>query len=184
MPLPVSFRSWARTPGLAITLLSVIAIGVGATTATFSLVYSLVLRPLPYADPDALTILQTQSAALRGNARRVSLLDFEDYRRESRQFIGMVAFSPERFSLLEGGTARAVEYARVTSGFFETLGVRPMIGRTFAPEEDSARRPQRRRRHQPPALARALREPARRRRPAAPYFRHHAHRRGRDAPGL
>jgi putative ABC transport system permease protein len=136
MMWPSWLRAWTRTPGLTLTLLAVIAIGVGATTATFSLVYSLVLRPLPFADPDRLAILQTQSATLRGNARRVSMPDFEDYRREARQFTNLAAFSPERFGLVEGGTARAVEYARVTPEFFDTLGVGPALGRSFQPDED------------------------------------------------
>ncbi|MBM3762080.1 MAG: ABC transporter permease [Acidobacteria bacterium] len=130
------FRSWRNNLGFTLIVLAILAIGIGSTTAIFSLSYSILLKPFPFDNPDQLVILQTRSVKLRGTVQNVSLADFEDLRRKSKSFTSMAAYRPERFGLIEGGTTQPVEYARITPELFSTLGVNPQLGQAFQPSDD------------------------------------------------
>ena len=129
-------RSWRRHPGFTAIILIILAVGIGSTTAIFSLVYGILLKPFPFVEPDQLVLLQTTSTKLRGATRPVSLPDFDDLKRSATQFSGMAAYRVERFSILDTGVAQPVQYARISPDFFGVLGVQPILGQTFQPQDD------------------------------------------------
>jgi len=122
-------------PGFAATAMLTLAIAIGSNTAIFSLVHAAVLRALPFPDPDRIV------AVWAGAPGRTSIppanADVADWRRHTSTFAHIAAFSPRRADLTDGDTEERVGAAAVTSGFFETLGVQPVLGRTLSPEEDT-----------------------------------------------
>jgi putative ABC transport system permease protein len=126
-------RTLARSPGFTLAALLALALGIGANTAVFSVVNAVLLRPLPYADPDRLvTIFTSRPHSERGNA---SVAEFLDWRAASRSFETLDAVDPGRFTLTGDGEAVQISGLSVTASFFETLKARPLLGRTFASGE-------------------------------------------------
>src|SRR5215208_1860809 len=134
----IAARSLVRRPVLAVVGLLTLALGIGANTAIFSIINVVLLKPLPFADPNRLTAVMTTSPN-RGVAEGFSSYpDFKDWREQAKSFTGLAAFwtFPNGDVNLSGGTdPQRVAVARVTPGFFEVLGVRPLYGRTFHAEE-------------------------------------------------
>lgn len=130
-----ALRSLLRSPGFAIPALITLALGIGANTAMFSATYGLLLKPLPYPDPDRLLAL-FETRAEQGD-QPVSLADLLDWRAQSRGFSGMAAYRPRSFGLLSaGGDVAVVQGGMVTADFFPALGVRPVLGRPFNEREE------------------------------------------------
>lgn len=129
-------RSWRANPAFIVIVLGILAVGIGSTTAMFSLVYGVLLRPIPFPDSERIGLIQLASNKFRGSLRQVSLADFEDWKRDARQFEAMAAYRVERFSLLEGSASQSVEYARVTPELFTVLGAKPLLGQLFEPSDD------------------------------------------------
>jgi putative ABC transport system permease protein len=131
-------RRLRRAPAFAAAVVLVLALGVGTTTALFSLVHGILLAPLPYPQPDRLLRLTHTSSAGRAT------IDLSDalvmlYQSEARAFDGVAAwrFDDGDLAPLEAGqTAVRVRGARVTASFFDVLGVPPALGRAFAPGDD------------------------------------------------
>ncbi|MGH9347086.1 MAG: ABC transporter permease [Vicinamibacterales bacterium] len=121
-------RMLARNPGFTVLAVLTLAVGIGATTAIFSFVYAILLRPLGFADSQRLVMLQTDQFV-------TSPGDFLEWQERSRAFADMTAFTGSSFSLTGGGEPERLMAAMVTSRFFETLGVAPVLGRTLAPPE-------------------------------------------------
>ncbi|MGH9627949.1 MAG: ABC transporter permease, partial [Bryobacteraceae bacterium] len=131
-------RTLARSPGFTLVALLALALGIGANTAVFSVVNSVLLRPLPYADPDRLvTIFTSRPHSERGNA---SLAEFLDWKAASHSFETLDAVDRSRFTLTGDGEAVQIIGLSVTSSFFETLKARLLLGRTFANGEDQPAR--------------------------------------------
>jgi putative ABC transport system permease protein len=129
-----TLRTLARSPGFTMAALLALALGIGANTAVFSVVNAVLLRPLPYADPDRLVMVFTSRPhSERGNA---SVAEFLDWRATSRSFQTLAAVNRSRFTLTGDGEAVQISGLSVTATFFETLGARPLLGRTFASGED------------------------------------------------
>ncbi len=129
-------RVLARRPGFTLVAILTLALGIGASTAIFSVVNGILLRPLPYPQPERLAMLW-ESNFKRGWARQlVSLANIPDYRASAS--IEDIAAIWIRSSLLTGGEgyAETVTNARVEYRFFSTLGVQPALGRAFLAEED------------------------------------------------
>ena len=128
-------RSLRRSPGFAAVSVLTLALGIGATTAVFSAVNGVLLRPLPYDEPGRLVrILGTSARTDRGT---VAYLDVLDYRREARAVLEEVAAYDEwSATLTSGDTPERLEGASVTSPFFRVLGVKPWRGRFFVDAED------------------------------------------------
>jgi putative ABC transport system permease protein len=127
-------RTLSRTPGFTLAALLALAVGIGANTAVFSVVNGVLLRPLPYADPDRLVMIFTSRPhSGRGNA---SVAEFLDWKSASRSFETLDAVDQSRFTLTGDGEAVQVSALSVTATFFETLKARPLLGRTFATGED------------------------------------------------
>ena len=133
--LRVAFRTLAKRPGFTIVATLTLALGVGLNTAIFSVLESVVLRPLPYASADRLVTIWTQDAAgLRDD--ETNLWTMQQWRDRSASIESISMYGDAQFTLLEHGEGEILRGMRVTAQFFETLGVKPLIGRTFAPGED------------------------------------------------
>ena len=128
-------RSLVRNPGFTITALLTLALGLGANTAMFSIVNGVLLRPLPYPEPDRLVRVYQANPGqgLRQNA--ISAADFEDWRTQTRSFAGMAAYM--RLPMVLGGVGDPIEIqsAFVTGSFFAVLGSPVQLGRTLADED-------------------------------------------------
>lgn len=130
------FRLLARNPGFAAVVVLILAIGIGANTAVFSVVNAVMLRPLPYQDSHRIVVLWKQTA--RGE-RRLYHPDYLHWRKQNQVFESMAAYSHE--SLYVAGIDRSREVAAwcaVTSDLFPLLGVAPLLGRGFLPQEEQA----------------------------------------------
>ena len=129
-------RTLLRAPGFTLVAVLALALGIGVNTAVFSVVDRVLLRPLPFADPDRLVIVTNYTS--RGGA---SLADFLDWKAQTQSFESLDVFeinrfTNSRFTLTGDGDPEQVVGYRVTSTFFETLGVNPAVGRTFLAGED------------------------------------------------
>jgi putative ABC transport system permease protein len=131
-------RSLMRRPVLTTVALITLALGIGANTAIFSIVNVVLLKSLPFRDPERL-VMAWSTAPSQGLAEGFSsYADFKDWSEQSKMFDGLAAFwtFPNGDVNLTGGTEpQRVSVARITPGFFEVLGVPPLYGRTFQAEE-------------------------------------------------
>ena len=125
-----------RNPGFGVAAALTFALGIGASTAIFSVVHGVLLRPLPYKDPDRLVVLWERQPG-RGNDRNVvSVPNYEAWRSRARSFDGMAALVPLPATIGVAPNPEHVMGAEVSPGYFETLGVSPALGRTFASNEE------------------------------------------------
>jgi len=125
-------KNWVFTLIAVLTL----GLGIGATTAIFSLVNGIVLHPLPFADSEHVVRL-LQSYPEKGlDSWRLSQANFATYLDRSRSFTALAAYSPVGVNLTGTEQSERIQAARVTAGFFDVLGVSPVLGRSFLPEED------------------------------------------------
>jgi predicted permease len=131
-------RMLRKEPGFAAAAICTLALGIGANTAIFSVVYSVLLRPLPYDAPDELVTISSYIAQTRARfpSLPVRAVDFTELRRSNTVFAGLSALAGIDFNLTGTGEPERLSGARVSSNFFSLVGVRPEHGRTFAPEED------------------------------------------------
>ena len=135
-----SVRTLLRAPAFAFAVIAVLALGIGANTAIFSIVNTALLRPLPYDEPDKLVLLfhvppQTAFPGMRRFS--VSPANFYDWKRDAKLFERMALFRFRSFTLTGVGDAQAVVAGAVGDGFFETVRAQPLLGRVFLPEEDA-----------------------------------------------
>src|ERR1044071_2911191 len=129
-------RTLAKNPGFTLVAALTLALGIGANTAIFSFVNAVLLRPLPVEEPGRLVYVFGGS---RTNPYGVSSYpDYVDYRDNTREvFSDLAAYASITLSLTSGGEADVVSGLAVTGNYFDALGVRAQVGRTFLPEEDS-----------------------------------------------
>ncbi|HYU44310.1 MAG TPA: ABC transporter permease, partial [Vicinamibacteria bacterium] len=127
-------RTLARTPGFTVAAVLALALGIGATTAIFSVVDAVLLRPLPYDHPDRLAVV------LHGGRYPVAPANYLDWRREASAFARMGAAEYWQSNLSGGDRPERVLGLHVTSDILPLLGVPPLLGRVIAPEEDEAGR--------------------------------------------
>jgi putative ABC transport system permease protein len=123
----------SKSPGFALAAVMTLALGIGANSAIFTVVNTLLLRPLPYADPDRLALL---FADRRGQLQGFSYLRYTLLREQSRAFSGVAVFAGDTLNLTGRGDPEQLSSARVSANFFEVLGVRPVLGRAFARSGD------------------------------------------------
>jgi predicted permease len=131
------FRALRKSPGFTAVAVLTLGLGIGANTAIFSVVENVLLRPLPYRDPSALVQIWNTYLPQFPQAGN-SPGDFQDFRRQASSFSEMAAFVdiPQGFNLTGEGEPQRLEARYATSGFFSLLGIQPVAGRTFTPEED------------------------------------------------
>lgn len=129
-------RMLARSPGFTIIAVLALALGVGANSAIFSVVNTVLLRPLPYKNPHALVMVWDDQAHLGFPKDTPSPANFLDWREQNTVFEGMAALVQGSFNLTGVGEPERFDGRRVSANFFSLLGVEPQIGRAFTPEED------------------------------------------------
>jgi putative ABC transport system permease protein len=132
-----AFRALRKSPGFTAVAILTLGLGIGANTAIFSVVENVLLRPLPYRDPSAL--VQVSNTYLPAFPKTpMSAGDFQDFQRQASSFSQMAAYvdPPSGFNLTGDVQAERLEASLATSGLFPLLGMRPVAGRTFHPEED------------------------------------------------
>jgi putative ABC transport system permease protein len=135
--LRLGLRTLGKNPAFTAISVLCLALGIGATTAIFSVVNAVVLRALPYPEPDRLVVVWNQ--LLQSGMPRLWASPHEllDYREQSGVFERLAGhFSPINLSLVGASGPERVQAASVSSGFFEALGIEPLVGRWFHPEED------------------------------------------------
>ena len=133
-------RVLGRAPSFTLAVVAVLALGIGATTAIFSIVNTVLLRPLPFDDADRLVRLfhVPPQATFPGIPRfALSPANFYDWQREATAFEGMALYRGRSFTLTGSGAPRSINVATVGAGFFDILRVRPAQGRLFRPDEDA-----------------------------------------------
>ena len=144
--LRLAFRALRRTPGFAIAAVGALALGIGATSTIFTVVNGVLLRPLQYEAPDRLANIWNDLGEGAQSLPAVSPLDFRDYQRRSRAFEDFAAAAEGNVANLRGnltgdGEPERADVVTVTANFFPLLGVRPMLGRQFLPEEEALNGP-------------------------------------------
>jgi putative ABC transport system permease protein len=130
------FRQLRKSPGFVWTTITIFGLGVGITTAAFSVIDGVLLRPLPYQDPDRLVWIHDGMTQEDNSGWSACMKDFLLWRARSKSFQNLSAFTGDRFALTGDGRAEELGGADVSAGFFATLGVRPLLGRTFAADAD------------------------------------------------
>lgn len=133
-------RQLRKNPGFAGVAVLTLALGIGANTAIFSMVNAILLRPLPYPDADRLAIVWEQNPHRGWFENIVSGANFLDWRKRNRVFSDMAAFESNSFNLVGNGKPEEVAGERVTTNLFSVLGVQPVLGRMFLPEEETGGR--------------------------------------------
>jgi predicted permease len=134
--LRYAIRSIVKHRGSAMIAISMLALGVGANTALFSMVKSVLIEPLPFAQPERLLQARLYSQAAGTQDDWVNHLDMLDWRAQGRSFESVSAYRFAMFNLAEGGPPEASYGLSVSQELLPTLGVRPALGRYFLPEED------------------------------------------------
>lgn len=135
--LRYGLRMLARAPGFTAVALLALVLGIGANSAIFSVVNSVLLRRLPFRQPEALMMVWEDATHLGFPENTPSAANFRDWREQNTVFDGLVAFAFRSFNLT-GGAAEPerLDGRRISAGTFALLGVTPLLGRNFLPEED------------------------------------------------
>jgi putative ABC transport system permease protein len=129
-------RSLLKRPGYAALAVLTLGLGIGANTAIFSVINGVLLKPLPYEHGDRLVIVR-QSAPLAGQRTLgVAIAEYFDYRSQAEVFDGLVEYHQMTFDLLNRGEPDNVQTGVVSYNFFDVLGIKPILGRTFVASDD------------------------------------------------
>jgi putative ABC transport system permease protein len=129
-------RQLTKNPGFAAMAILTLGLGIGSNTAIFSVINGVLLKPLPYEHGDRLVLVQ-QSAPLANQQNfGVSIKELYDYREQLASFEGLVEFHQMNFDLLRRGEPDRVATGVVSPNFFDVLGIRPLLGRTFIESDD------------------------------------------------
>jgi putative ABC transport system permease protein len=125
-------RQLTKNPGFALTAILTLALGIGATTAIFSLVNTVLLRPLPFPEPAQLVWLSQQDHSMPGEVpESLSYPDYFDWRAQNHTLSGMASYINGGVTLQSQGQAQRLDTQTVSSNFFQVLGISPMLGRDF-----------------------------------------------------
>src|SRR5436190_13834898 len=128
-----AFRMLAKSPGMTAVAVVTLALGIGANTAIFSVVNAVVLRSLPYRNPDRLVALW--SNVPEHGRWRVSPANFFDWKKQATSFSEMATYGAWTLTLTGNGEPEQLMGTNAGQGYFATVGIQPQLGRTFAPEE-------------------------------------------------
>ncbi|MBI3473725.1 MAG: ABC transporter permease [Candidatus Solibacter usitatus] len=127
-------RVLRKSPGFTAVAVLALGLGIGATSAIFSVIDAVLLRPLPYQDPDRLAIVWERSS--RTDTNVISPANFLDWRARNQVFEGLAAYVPSRANLTGSGEPEELPVQIVTANFFPLLGAEPLLGRVLQPEDD------------------------------------------------
>src|SRR5438445_1025251 len=136
--LKFAIRQLLKNRGFTAVAVLTLALGIGANTAIFSLINAALLRALPFPESDRLAVVWAENPGLKLGMTQIppANADIAAWREQSQSFARLAAFTPRTADLADGGDPERVGAAGVTAGFFETIGVTPLLGRTLAPEEE------------------------------------------------
>jgi predicted permease len=134
--LRFGLRTLIKNPGFTIVAVVALALGIGANSAIFSVVNAILLRPLPYKNPEQLVVIWENATHLGFPKDTPSPANFLDWRKQSTLFEGMAAFAERSFNLTGVGEPERLDGRRVSANLFDLLGVKPIVGRTFVAQED------------------------------------------------
>ena len=137
--LKIAIRHLSKSPGFAITAVLMLALGIGATTAIFSIVEGVLLRPLPFPQPDRLMVVADllEGAQVGGNGEAgVTVPDIRNYMRDTHSFTSLGGYQGAGFELSGAGEPAVVNGTRMSGGVLPALGVAPLMGRVFTQQED------------------------------------------------
>ena len=131
-----ALRMLRKSPGFTTVAILTLSLGIGASTALFSVVNGVLLNPLPYPQPVQLIAIYGETPGVyRGP---ITYLNFLDWQRDSRTFSAMAIYRNQDYNFIGRGEAERLSGYMVSAGFFSTLGVQPVLGRTFRPGDDQA----------------------------------------------
>ena len=134
--LRYGLRMLAKSPAFTAVAVLTLALGIGANTAIFSVVNAVLLRPLPFPQPDQLMSVQYFDTVLGVPHKSASYPDFFDWRNQNQVFSHITAFHDNDYTLTGGDQPAHLSGEIVSADFFSTLGVAPVLGRGFLPEEE------------------------------------------------
>ena len=140
--LQYASRQVRRSPGFSISAVLMLALGIGATTATFSIVEGILLRPLPFPDPTRLVALSDTLERVEvgpGGEAGVTAPEIRTYIRDTNTFENLGGYQPGAYELSGTDEPSPTNGARLSSGVFAALGVPPLLGRVFTQQEDDER---------------------------------------------
>ena len=130
-----ALRSLPRRPAFTLTAVLTLALGIGATTAIFSVIYSVLIKPLPYPNADELVRIRHAAPGINAADLTASSNMHLTYRQESRAFSAIGMWVEESATLTDGGEPERVRALRVADGTLQALGVQPMLGCWFTEQE-------------------------------------------------
>ena len=139
--LKFAFRQLRKSPGFTVIAVLTLALGIGANSAIFSVVNAVLLRPLPFPNPDELVALgghNTRDSSRVGRLDTISFPEFFDLRLRNRSFAQLAAYRDKGFAFSNGVGVQNLRGQRVTGNFFDTLGIEPALGRSFQLGDEKA----------------------------------------------
>ena len=139
--LRYALRGLARTPTFTVVVVATLALGVGANTAMFTVLNTVLLRPLPYGDPSRLTLLWTDDVARGLHAESTSYQTISDWRQQSQAFESIGYYSAGRATLGSGADGERTRAALVSGNLFHVLDVAPALGRSITEADDQSAAP-------------------------------------------
>ena len=135
--LKFAFRQLLKNPGFTAVAVLTLALGIGANTAIFSFVNTILLRPLPFTEPERLVMVYASYQANDSHKNWVAAPTLNEWRKQSTVFEGLAARSFDGFVLTGRGQPENISGSRLSANIFRLLGIRPVLGRDFHPEEES-----------------------------------------------
>ena len=133
-------RLLRKSPGFALTAIAIVALGIGAATAIFTVIHGVLLRPLPYREPERLVMIWASRDQSGARLFPPAAADVVELRQLDRAFDGVALLRAANLNLTGNGEPQRLAGMRVSSNLFSVLGVSASLGRTFLPEEDQAGR--------------------------------------------
>jgi putative ABC transport system permease protein len=134
----IAWRTLVRRPGYSITALLMLILGIGATSTLFSVVDTILLKPLPYANPDRLVTVYEASPSKNKSQSLIAPVRLEEWNRLNQTFESVAGVYTENITDTSGPEPERLSGRRVSPRFFDVFGVKPLLGRTFTKEEDIA----------------------------------------------
>ncbi|MGA2742983.1 MAG: ABC transporter permease [Bryobacteraceae bacterium] len=137
-----AIRALRRRPAFALAAILTVALGVGANTAVYRVIYAVLLRPLPFRDPQALVQVWESTPVLP--QLQAAVPDFQDWRSRTHSFAQMAAYTFQemnRVTLLGQGEPEVVQATSATANLFSTMGIQPLIGRSLSADDERGKRP-------------------------------------------
>ncbi len=132
----LGIRILLQRPGLTLAAILCLGLGIGSTVTMFTMVNAALIRPLPYEEPDRIVWIQETGPKRGINWLDVSYPNFRDWQEQNRSYVYLAAYRNSSMNLGGGGEPRRLEGFTTTADIFRVLGVEPIMGRDFSPDDD------------------------------------------------